>query len=452
MKKPLLKLFSLYLITLSLLFVFSACGKDSPVSPEIQDVSVTVDAKDAVVYELFVRNFTPEGKFSAIIPRLPELKRLGINTIWLMPVHPIGQEKKNGTYGSPYAVKDYFAVDPSYGSKDDFRRLVREIHHQGMTVILDWVANHTAWDNAWVKEHPDWYTKDGSGNIIPPVPGWQDVADLNFSNAELRAEMKKAMVYWVKEFNIDGYRCDAAEMVPNSFWKEAIDTLERIKPLFMLAEGENSTLFAQGFDVCFSWTQYNKIKDLFKTAAPAQFVTYIKQDLMSLPEGKYRLRFTTNHDETSWDKTPPELFGGLEGAKAASVITASLPGIPLLYNGQEVGSTLHQNLFERSYIDWGANAAMRKFYEKLLDYYNSNTVFRNGTYENLSSTYDIYSVFRQQGAKKLWILVNTRSYSANVSVPSVLAGGKLLDIFTGAYVSGLQIELKPYGYYIFEVE
>ncbi|MDP4116024.1 MAG: alpha-amylase family glycosyl hydrolase [Bacteroidota bacterium] len=429
-------------------FVFVSCKKESPVTPAGTQTA-TIKVEDVVLYELFVRNFTPEGTFNAIIPRLQELKDLGVNTIWLMPIHPIGEVNRKGELGSPYSVKDYYEVNPSMGSKEDFRNLVNAIHDKGMPVILDWVANHTAWDNAWITAHKDWYTQDSHGNIIPPTPDWTDVADLNYNNADMRNEMIKAMSYWVKEYNIDGFRCDAAEMVPNDFWAAAISAVKKIKPVFMLAEGENKLLFSQGFNVCFSWTGYSDIKSIF-SASNTSLLTYdVNTDLSLLPSGAYRMRYTTNHDETSWDKTPPELFGGIPGAKAASVITISLKGIPMIYNGQEVGSTIHQNLFVKTNIDWGNTSGMRDFYKKLFSVYNSNPELRYGSYGIIDISNNIVAISRTYNNSKMIVITNVRNNQVTASMPAEYVNKRFTNVITNDTITfQSNISLNAYEYMI----
>lgn len=448
MKMDMKRILFFPVLVLSLCFIFASCKKESPVSPA-DNAATSIKTEDVVLYELFVRNFTSEGTFRAIIPHLQELKDLGINTIWLMPIHPIGEVNRKGELGSPYSVKDYYAVNPSMGTKEDFKALVEAVHQKGMQIILDWVANHTAWDNPWITSHKDWYTQDVNGNIIPPTTGWTDVADLNYNNSNMRDEMINAMCYWVREFNIDGYRCDAAEMVPDDFWAAAISALKKIKPVFMLAEGENRQLFAQGFNVCYSWTNYSDIKNAFTSTTTQQLMYNVNSDLSILPSGAYRLRYTTNHDETSWDKTPPELFGGIPGAKAASVITISLKGIPLIYNGQEVGSTIHQNLFTKTEIDWNNPSGMREFYTKLFSIYNSSPELKYGSYSIVDVSNNIAAVNRTYNSSSIMVLANVRNSNQIASIPEEYINKKYINIFSGDTVTlSSRLSLSAYQYMI----
>ena len=277
-----------------------------------------------------------------------------------MPIHPYGVERKKGTLGSPYAVQDYFDVNPDFGTKDDFQDLVDAVHAEGMHIIIDLVANHTAWDNAWLAEHPAWYTQDSTGTITHPEgTDWTDVADLNYDNPDVRKAMKQVMKYWVEAFGIDGYRCDVAEQVPLDFWKDAIAEVRRIRPVMMLAEGEDPALHRAGFDLTYAWQLYGALKDVWNGAPASDFVDVLEEQEQAFPQDALRLRFTTNHDETAWDAPPPVLFGGLDGARAASVLMTTIRGVPLLYNGQEVGVDEPLPLFEKQPISWDQNPELR---------------------------------------------------------------------------------------------
>lgn len=221
-------------------------------------------AKNAVLYEVNVRQYTPEGTFKAFEKHLPRLKAMGVDILWLMPVNPIGVKNRKGTLGSYYSIKDYLAVNPEFGTKDDLKELVNKAHDLGMHVIIDWVANHTSWDNNLITEHPDWYAHDSTGKIIPPVPDWTDVAGLNYKNKELREYMTNALIYWVREADIDGFRCDVAGMLPVSFWNEAVPKIKAIKHVFMLAEWETPEMHDTAFDMTYSWNAYQVMNAIAK--------------------------------------------------------------------------------------------------------------------------------------------------------------------------------------------
>ena len=409
---------------------------------------------DAVVYELFVQDFTPEGTFQAIIPRLPELKDLGVTTIWLMPIHPYGVERKKGELGSPYAVRDYFDVNAAFGTKEDFQDLVDAVHAQGMHIILDLVANHTAWDNAWLEEHPEWYTTDSTGAIVHPAgTDWTDVADLNYDHPDVRAAMKRVMKYWVDTFNVDGYRCDVAESVPLDFWEEAISEVRRIKPVMMLVEGEDPALHRAGFDLTYSWRLYGALKEMWNGAPASTFMDVLEEQAETFPEGALRLRFTTNHDETAWDAPPPQLFGGLEGARAASVLMTTIEGVPLLYNGQEVGTDEVVPLFEKQPIVWDQNPELRAFYEALLGLYDRSRALRRGAMTLLApEAEDVLLYDRTTENARLLVAVNVRDREVDVPpLPEDLQGARFKDAIEGE-PADVPATLPPYGYVVLRVE
>jgi len=397
---------------------------EAPDTMEVESASV-VPAEwidEAVVYEVYVRSFTPEGTFSAIIPRLDELQNLGATVLWLMPIHPVGEERKKGELGSPYAIRDYKAVNPRFGTMEDFRALVDSVHARDMKLIIDLVANHTAWDNAWVEANPEWYTTDSTGTMTHPEgTDWTDVADLNYDNADMRAAMTDAMRFWVEDVGIDGYRCDVAELVPLDFWEEAIAELRSVKPVMMLAEGTEPELHRAGFDVTYAWNTYNALKQIWDGAPATTLFDALSEEEAEFPDGAERLRFTTNHDETAWDATPLDLFGGTDGAQAAAVVAATLPGLLLLYNGQEVGDTQQLPLFEKVTIDWNADAGMRAFYDDLLDRRASDAALASDAFEPVDhdASNDVLAYYRGTGDDRRLVAVNVRDREVTTTLPGV---------------------------------
>ncbi len=363
-----------------------------------------------VMYQVFVRNFSKEGSFNALTHRLNDLKALGVNTLWLMPIQPTGLKRHKGTYGSPYAIKDYTAVHPDYGTKEDFKKLVDSCHSLGLNIIIDLVANHTSWDCKWVTEHPDWYIHDSNGHIVSPVPDWTDVADLNYDNSAMRTEMIKDMKYWVEEFDIDGYRCDVAEMVPNDFWKSAIDSLKKIKPVIMLAEGAKPDLYEAGFQITYGWDFYHNLKQVFNNKAGlAKLDSVLAKEKVQYPTHFKQLRFITNHDENSWDNVPQNLFVNLDGTKAAFVISACIPGVPLVYNGQEVGYPEKINLFEKYSIDYSANPELTKFYVDILHLKEHPALFENSITRIDIKNNDVYAFVSEGHGQRVLVVVNVRN-------------------------------------------
>lgn len=327
--------------------------------------------EELTVYEVFPRQFSGSGHLNAVRTRIPELKALGVNCVWLMPVHPIGEVNRNGTHGSPYAVADFRAIHPDLGDLNVMRSLVDELHEEGMLCIVDWVANHTAWDHPWVSEHPDWYTQDGLGNIvIPPGTNWSDVADLNYDSPTMRTAMLDAMRFWVEEVRVDGFRCDYAVGVPEDFWSVAIAELSSLRleePLLWLAEAEAPSLHDVGFVCSYSWQGFGAIKGVIVDGElPETVYASFLNEQASLPDGHLKLRFVTNHDETSWDSPAPTMYGSIRAMQCAQAIAAFLPGVPMVYNGQEVGSDQTLNLFEDVPIDWLTHPELRGWYASLL--------------------------------------------------------------------------------------
>ena len=292
--------------------------------------------EDIVMYEVNLRAFSPNGDIQEVIDKLDHIKNIGVNVIWLMPIHPIGAIN---SVNSPYSVKDYKSIGTEYGTMSDLRKLTDEAHKKNIAVIMDWVANHTSWDHKWIV-NKDWYTQDASGNIIHPAgTNWQDVADLNHESTAMQNAMISAMKYWVWEANIDGYRCDYADGVPREFWERALDTLFAIpnKDYVFLAEGGRKDHFDAGFDLTFGWDFFYKLISIYNGAQASELYSTHSSKYRNIPEGKHILRYTTNHDESAWNATPMVLFNGQDGALTASVAAVYMGGVPLIYGSQEVG-------------------------------------------------------------------------------------------------------------------
>jgi glycosidase len=404
---------------LSALLALAACGPAPAVSTDQAPAGEPpIPLAETVLYELYVRSFSPEGTFAGVVPRLGELEALGVTTIWLMPIHPVGEERRKGELGSPYSIADYRAVNPEFGTMEDFRRLLAAVQDRGMYLILDLVANHTAWDHPWVQAHPEWYLRDENGDIThPPGTDWTDVAALDYDNPEVRAAMLAEMRFWVAEVGIDGFRADVAELVPNDFWEEAIRELRAIRPLFMLAEGHVPELHASGFDVTYAWSSYHALKSIWNGARADTVVAIVEDELARYPLNG-RLRFTTNHDETAWDDTPLALFGGRLGAQAAAVVAATLPGVPLIYNGQEVGDTQRLPLFEQVPIQWDRDPEMRAFYEDLFARRAASRALREGAFNRVAhdAGADVVAFRRSAEGEEVTVIVNVRERPVTVTL------------------------------------
>ncbi len=329
--------------------------------------------ESAVIYEANIRQYSPEGTFDAFTRDIPQLKELGVKVIWLMPIYPISETRRKATgdlsiediedqeerkkyLGSYYAISDYTAVNPEFGTREDLDELVKTAHANGMYVILDWVANHTGWDHHWLEEHPDFYTKNEQGEIIDPLDpntgeswGWTDVADLNFDNKELWEAMTAEMEYWIREHNIDGYRADVAGEVPTEFWEQVVPRLEEIKPVFMLAESEDKDLFHNAFDMGYNWEGHHLMNELAQGKIDVSvWDDYMKKIDTTYQEDDYLMNFVTNHDENSWNGTVKERMG--EASETMLALTYTIPGMPLIYSGQEYDMDKRLKFFEKDTI------------------------------------------------------------------------------------------------------
>lgn len=309
-------------------------------------------AHDAVIYQINTRQFTPEGTFNAARAQLPRLRELGVDILWLMPIHEIGVQNRKGTLGSPYSVRDYYSVNPEFGTMADLRAFVDEAHRLDMHVILDWVGNHTAWDNSLAREHPDWYDRDWKGDFHPtPWWDWSDIIDLDYGQPGLRRYMTEAMIYWVREADIDGYRADVAGYVPLDFWENARRELDAIKPVFMLAEFDQRDVHARAFDATYAWEWNNSMHNVaMGRANVGALFGYYSGNESAWPHDAYRMVYTSNHDQNAWEATEFERFG--PAVEAAMVLQFVGEGIPSIYNGQEAGNEERLEFFEREPIVW----------------------------------------------------------------------------------------------------
>ena len=406
----------------------------------------------AVIYEVNLRQYSLPGTFKAFETELPRLKSMGVEILWFMPVHPIGVKERKGSLGSYYSVQDYLAVNPEHGSMEDFKSLVKKIHESGMRVIIDWVANHTAADSRWSKEHPEYFTKNDKGEFVPPVADWSDVIDLNFDQASTRRAMIEAMKFWIQETGIDGFRCDVAEMVPLDFWVSASKELRNIKPdVFMLAEGEKAELH-MAFDMTYTWSFFHDMNKVAKgEEKPEAIDRYLARIAKEYPSNAYRMYFTSNHDENSWNGTEYERLGA--GAQTFAVLCATLPGMPLVYSGQESALDKRLKFFDKDVIDW-KNYPLQDFYSKLLNLKRSHPALQsselNAPFQKISQANDdkVYAFSRGQGNKKVVVVLNMSPQPATFN-PMTIPSGSFRELFSGATINGATLkgmELKPWDY------
>jgi glycosidase len=414
-------------------------------------------SKNAAIYQLNTRQFTQEGTFRAAEKELPRLKALGITIIWLMPIHEIGQKNRKGTLGSPYAVKDYYRVNPEFGSLEDLKSFVGSAHQQGMYVILDWVANHTAWDNKLTEEHQDWYDRDYKGDFRPtPWWDWSDIIDLDYSQPALRKYMTQAMKYWVKEVDIDGYRCDVAGFIPIDFWNNARKELDAIKPVFMLAEWEARDLHAEAFDMTYAWSWNEKMHKICTGKADVNSLyVYYSWNESAFPKNAMRMTFVSNHDKNAWEGTMWEQFG--DGLEAAIVLSVVGEGMPLIYNGQEAGNTKRLAFFEKDNIDW-KDHHIGQLYTSLFALMKDNTALWHAKWGATmikvpnSSEKEILSFVRQNEKDKVFAVFNFSGQPQGVTFKEALYHGQYTDYFTRELVEldqHTRLELQAWGYKVF---
>lgn len=388
------------------------------------------------IYEVNIRQYTQEGTFHAFAAELPRLKDMGIEVLWFMPVTPISHEKRLGSLGSYYACSDYAAVNPEYGTLDDFRHLVQSAHALGLKVIIDWVANHTGWDHRWITEHPDFYRRDIDGHFFDQH-GWADVIDLNYDNKALWEAMLEAMRFWIKECDIDGFRCDMAMLVPLAFWRYVRTELDMIKPLFWLAECEEID-YHEVFDVTYAWKLLHSMEAYYRKETGIsglnKVLTYYRE---IFPSGALRTLFITNHDENSHSGSEYERLGKAVGAFA--VLCCTWDGIPLIYSGQEMPLTRRLKFFDKDPIEWNGRYELHHFYKTLLTLRKVNTALRAGDTEalpvRLTTTADNFVVafYRQKGNDSVLVLLNlSEENKALVHLSAPAPYGKYQNVFTGS--------------------
>lgn len=450
-----MKKFSFFLI-ISLLGILSSC---SPKTAEkaISSVKHAEWSKNAVIYEVNVRQFSKEGTFKAFETQLPRLKELGVDILWFMPIYPIGEIDRKGTLGSYYSIKDYKSINPEFGSMDDFRDVVNEAHRLGMKVIIDWVANHTSRDAKWISTNPEWYVID-STTKKPVTPfDWTDVAKLDYSNAGMRAAMLEAMRFWVDEAKIDGFRCDVAAEVPVDFWDNAVAELKKSSPdLFMLAEADKPELQMKAFDMYYSWNLFKLMNDMAKGKANTDSLrSYIKNELNRFPENTIPMNFTSNHDENSWNGTEFERLGVQAGQMAA--LTFILPGMPLIYNGQESGFNRRLQFFEKDSIDWQPESSFNLLYKSLCALKKANPALNSPLTSKMSELITdkpdkVLALKYSTGNNTLIAIFNFSGEALSVTISDKIKKG-IYEEFMANVSKKIKketiFELTPFGYRIF---
>jgi len=364
--------------------------------------------RNGAIYSVYLRSFSREGTFRGLEKRVPELRKLGITTLWLMPIHPVGVKNRKGTLGSPYAVRDYYGINPEFGTLKDFRHLLKTVHARGMKLIIDLVANHTSWDSKLMLEHPEWFTHNARGEIIAPNADWHDVADLDYSHAGLRAYMKEMMLYWVRDVGIDGFRCDVAELVPTDFWEDARAALDAVKPVMMLSEGSLPEHHVKAFDLTYSWNVYDMLGPVLSGKRPVAVLDQIlRTEGLQFPAGSLRMRFVTNHDKNAYDGPAVKKFG-LDGLKLATVLVHTIPGVPLVYTGEEVANDWKLSLFEKIEVDWSRPRVMGEMNRALIALRKVNPALARGKFIRLKGTAekDVCAFLRVAGKSRVLVALN----------------------------------------------
>ncbi len=439
------------------LFSVGCNKKADNATPERDSTYTTLNhpewSRNAVIYEVNLRQYTPSASIKEFGTHLPRLKELGVDILWFMPIHPISEVNRKGELGSYYAVKDYKAFNPEFGTIEEFKEVVDSAHAMGMKVILDWVPNHTGCDNAWVTEHPEWYTKNEKGEMFGPFD-WTDVFELNYDNQEMRNAMIDALKFWLTDINVDGYRCDVAGEVPTDFWEEARPQLDAVKPeLFMLAEASKPELQKHAFNMGYNWP----MKDLFSEIAATSGQYTFKKDgepmrtfpekyaiaidslladqAANYPKDSYLMNMITNHDLNSWEGTEFERLGNLQ--KAFAVLSYTLPGMPLIYTGQETGLNRAFEFFKKDEApQWEPRNEYFTFYQKLNELKHTQEALNAGEAGGKMKRYptqshSLYAFSREKGDSKVFVVVNLGEHADYISFSEIMPGfPDMIDFFT----------------------
>lgn len=440
-----------------LLLIVIACS-----GPEQQQETTQVDtppfperAKAMNIYEVNIRQYTPEGTINAFAEHLPRLQAMGVDILWIMPVQPIGVESRKGPLGSYYSIQDYTAVNPNFGTEDDFKDMVEDAHSRGMLVILDWVANHTSFDHAWTKIE-GYHNVDSAGNVTWPAgTDWTDVADLNYDNMDMRQDMISEMKWWVTETDIDGFRCDVAGEVPMDFWNAAKDSLDQVKDLFMLAEWDEPKMHDDAFHMTYGWGPHHWMNENAKGHFDADSLERLIQgDIDRYGDAPFRMMFTTNHDENSWNGTVFERFG--DGHKAYAVWAFTVRGMPLIYSGQEAGLDWRLRFFDKDTIDF-SDVKFQEFYTQLLDLKHRNEALYNGVYGGDLTFLDdnnanVSSYIRSTENNAVMVMVNLSADEQQVQFDSDENAGEWTEAFSSesfTYQAGATFTLAPFEYFVY---
>ena len=475
------------LIFALIILSFTACKQDKS-SGENSTTKVETEkhiagqmpswGKNATIYEVNLRQYSEDGQVNTFATHLPRLKKMGVDILWFMPLHPISMTNRKATpaimiedikdpeeqkkyLGSPYSVSDYRGFNPEFGTMDDFKKMLQSAHDLGMKVIIDWVPNHTGWDHQWIKDHPDWYTQvDGKIIKSPTLKGnptdWYDTAELNFDNQDMRKTMIGDMLFWVNEIGIDGFRMDVAHDVPADFWKQASDALFAAGPIFMLAEGQEPDQINNGyFHSDYGWDIHHIMNEVAKGEKPASaFDEWLKQDRARFNKG-FHMMFTSNHDENTWAGTVFDRMG--EGAQTFAVFAATYDGMPLVYSGQESANRKRLEFFEKDAIKWGGYP-YAKFYQTLFDLKHNNKALWNGDFGGepqkimTSNEENLYAYMREKDGDKVVVILNLSDKNQNFNLNGTGYEGEYKNVFSNEKMKlekEAKMVLKSWEYLVF---
>lgn len=417
-------------------------------------------ARTGNIYEVNLRQYTPAGTLNAFLNELPRLREMGVQTLWFMPLTPIAQQNRKGGLGSYYACSDYTAVSSEFGTLEDFRHLVKRAHEMGMKVIIDWVANHTGWDHVWTRSHPEYYLRDSATGTFQIASGMEDIIELDFSRPELRKAMIDAMAFWVRECDIDGFRCDLAFWVELDFWKEARPQLDAIKPLFWLGEYDalDHPAYGDVFDASYTWTWMHRAKDFYQQRWSLDSLLDVLDRYDTLDNGTLRAWFTTNHDENSWNGTEYEKYGDM--AHALAVFSCTWNGIPLLYSGQELPNTKRLRFFDKDTIPWTGTNALQAFYRSLLLLKRDHPALAgaDSTVQTLrlqtTAPASVLAYLRKKGDREVLVVLHLSAQKdLHFEITDPRVQGRFRNVFSGAandFTGDRAFEMQPWDYLVYE--
>ncbi len=443
---------------LSIAYLLVSCNNGSTTKADVDTLKIDQHPAwimQGNIYEVNVRQYTPEGTFKAFEKSLNRLKEMGVQTLWFMPINPISKVDRKGVLGSYYAVSSYVEINPEYGTMNDWKDLVKKCHEMGFKVIIDWVANHTGADHSWLTTHPDFYELDSTTKKPISPFDWTDARKLNFDNMALQDSMIEQMKFWIKETNIDGFRCDVAGEVRDQFWQKCITALKKEKNIFMLAEGDRKGLHESGFDASYAWNNFSVLKQIANgTRTIASFDSVVNKGDTLYPSNAIRMYFTSNHDENTWNKADYATMPGASHAPFAVLTQTMKNSIPLIYSGQEEPFLDSLSFFYKDTITF-SKYDRANFYKKLLNLRNNNKALSaNATFKKVSVGNDkfVYAFVREKDNKKVLVILNLSAVAQNIQIKDATLLGKINNLFLDKTeeVKNTAWQMEPWGYAVYE--